>query len=369
MSIAPQTAPRPEAAAAPAAASRQLDLVQALRGLAAFGVVTHHVAVGIDTYFGDSYTPPGFGLGWVGVDLFFVLSGFIMVWTTQTSGQGLRTAASFWMRRAVRVYPPYWAATLMALALTAALPSLIAHMGKASLVSSFLLWPEQGAPYLNPGWTLIYELWFYLGFGFLLLAPRRLLPMLLAAWALAVIAGALTFGMHTAPILHLVINPLTLNFLMGAAVALIVMGTPKMPRRPVVLAVAATGALGMLIGAYFITETGWNEWTRMIGCGPAAAVLLAGTAFADRQGFFKPPKALVTLGDWSYALYLVHQPLVFFASILCLKAFGVGLTGVLAATVTGLILPFPAAWLLHTLVEKPAQSLGRKAAKQIEQAP
>jgi peptidoglycan/LPS O-acetylase OafA/YrhL len=174
----------------------QLNLVQALRGAAAVGVLKHHIATSIDLYFGPGWTPPGTGLGWVGVDLFFVLSGFIMVWTTRSAGHGLRPAAAFWTRRVLRVYPPYWAATLLAVLLVAAVPAAFDHE-PAGWWASILLWPAANQPFLQPGWPLIYELWFYLGFGFLMLAPPKFLGALLFGWALAVVISA---PRHPAPV-------------------------------------------------------------------------------------------------------------------------------------------------------------------------
>jgi peptidoglycan/LPS O-acetylase OafA/YrhL len=352
--------------AAPADAGLRLDLVQALRGLAAFGVLTHHIAFGIDTFFGDGFTPPGAGLGWAGVDLFFVLSGFIMVWTTRRSGHGLRPAAAFWSRRVLRVYPPYWAALALAFVLTLLVPPSADHMGEAGWLKSIALWPASAQPFLGPGWTLIYELWFYLGFGFLMLAPRRFLPFLLAGWAFAVVVAALRFGVETGPVLHVVINPLTLNFLMGAGVALALGFYTRSIAAPAIIAMAAVGGVALFAGVFYVTATGWNDWTRMLACGPACAVLLTSAALADRAGLFRPHPALITLGDWSYALYLTHRPLVFAVAIVAAQTFGVGWTGVIVTAVIGLILPFPFTWALHRLVELPAQDWGRALARLIK---
>jgi exopolysaccharide production protein ExoZ len=360
------TLSEPLANKAPAmAATKQLDLVQGLRGLAALGVLTHHIAVGIDRWFGAGFTPPGFGLGWVGVDLFFVLSGFIMVWTTQTAGHGLKPATAFWTRRVLRVYPPYWAAWAMAAALTTMLPGIVT-LASADFWASLFLWPAEHPPFLHPGWTLIYELWFYLGFGLLMLAPRRFLPTLLGGWALGVLLTALRFGQEVGPLLHVISNPLTLNFLMGAGVALALIHWPGTLPRPALLSLIGFGSLWLLAGAFYVTETGWNEWTRMLACGPASALVLAGAALLDREGRLAPPKPLVILGDWSYALYLTHQPIVYAVTLLSAQAFGAGWTGVGVAVLGGLTLPFLATAILHQGIEKPAQTAGRRLARGIE---
>lgn len=343
----------------------RLDLVQALRGLAAFGVLTHHIAVAIDTRFGEGFTPPGAGLGWVGVDLFFVISGFIMVWTTRAVGSGPRAAAGFWARRLLRVYPPWWVALGLTLAILFMLPAL-GGGERAGFWASFFLWPAEHPPILGPGWTLIYELWFYLGFGFLMLAPRRFLAPLLTLWALLVPLNAVVFGPAQNSILHVATNPLTLNFLMGAAVALVLASIQIRPNLRLAALLCAAGALGLLAGAWYVTATGWNEWTRMLACGPASALLLAGAAHADAHALARPHRALVRLGDWSYALYLTHQPIIFAVAYLAAESPLPAWAGVAVTVVLGLLLPFPVTAAIHTWIEVPSQNLGRTFAKHIE---
>jgi peptidoglycan/LPS O-acetylase OafA/YrhL len=104
----------------------------------------------------------------------------------------------------------------------------------------------------------------------------------------------------------------------------------------------------------------------MAACGPACAILLSAAALADRAGLFRPPQALITLGDWSYALYLTHQPLCFAAVAVSAQLLGIGWAGVLVGVVIGIILPFPVTWALHRFVELPAQDWGRAMARAIK---
>jgi len=91
--------------------ARRLDNIQALRGIAAVLVVFYHIALFLreGAWPGVSGYPTGiWDQGWVGVDLFFVISGFIMVWTTRDIQRGVGTAANFLWRRALRIYPLWW---------------------------------------------------------------------------------------------------------------------------------------------------------------------------------------------------------------------------------------------------------------------
>ena len=89
----------------------RLDNIQALRGIAALAILFYHLALFIrgGVFKGQSGFPFGaWDQGWAGVDLFFVISGFIMVWTTQSIQPGLSTARGFLWRRVTRIYPLWW---------------------------------------------------------------------------------------------------------------------------------------------------------------------------------------------------------------------------------------------------------------------
>src|SRR5688572_26949281 len=122
-----------------------------------------------------------FGNGAVGVDLFFLISGFIMVQVTVNAGRSVRDVADFLARRVARIWPVYAVATLVAVALhprglfygiTTA--SQLRAIGKA-----LIFYPQSadGAPFLGyaphtVGWTLNYEMWFYVLFAIALFAGR-----------------------------------------------------------------------------------------------------------------------------------------------------------------------------------------------------
>ncbi len=150
--------------------------IQYLRGIAALMVVWHHGVGQLATL--ETYFPFRFGTS--GVDLFFVISGFIMVVTT--AGRDV-TPTEFIARRFVRVVPLYWVLTLALAATALVAPSLFRSvtLTAVSLIQSLLFIPHFSPshagmiwPVLVPGWTLNYEMFFYVVFAASLAFSHRL---------------------------------------------------------------------------------------------------------------------------------------------------------------------------------------------------
>jgi len=182
---------------------QKLESIQGLRGIAALLVLLFHMAsfqrqmargntddIALVSGIWDN--------GWAGVDLFFVISGFIMVYVTRDSGRHFKDIGHFLVSRVTRIYPLWWVcAGIMTLYFWVtygmpAAPDRVAdsHEAMSYAAKSFMLIPQQAEPILGLGWTLIHEMFFYLIFACLLFLPRKYLPLALAAWAALTIIGA-----------------------------------------------------------------------------------------------------------------------------------------------------------------------------------
>jgi exopolysaccharide production protein ExoZ len=143
--------------------------VQVLRGVAAALVVMHHFSQSVEMYSRQKFliVSSGLGaLGSVGVDLFFVISGFIMIYTTRDR-LGVHDALTFFGKRARRVYPLYWMWTTVLLSLVVGRIALRGHTYPAEYIAaSYLLVPMfnesngNSLPLLWQGWTLSFEMLF-----------------------------------------------------------------------------------------------------------------------------------------------------------------------------------------------------------------
>ncbi|NOG72935.1 acyltransferase [Roseicella sp. DB1501] len=276
---------------------QRLIEIQLLRGVAALAVVLHHAA---------DRAGLSFGVGAAGVDIFFVISGFIM-WMVGTDrpASPLRFA---WARLA-RVAPLYWLVTIgiaaLALLLPAAMPNL--HPTPQTLLLSLFFIPHRNAegaifPLLVPGWTLNFEMVFYLLFAASLALPRQArLGMLLATLGLLATAGLALQPDH--PVAVTCTSPLLLEFAGGIGLA-VLWRQGRLPGRAGGWSMMALG-----FGAFAALElNGFHaeDW-RVLLWGVPAWLLVAGALSAGAVGRHGPA---ALLGDASYSIYLMHPLLV-----------------------------------------------------------
>jgi exopolysaccharide production protein ExoZ len=249
--------------------------------------------------------------GAVGVDIFFVISGFIIATNIKSTSVDARR---FSMNRLVRVVPIYWIYSL---------PSIImALQNKAPigvLISTFLFWPCAGQtiadPALSVGWTLNFEMLFYFAATLYILFQRSAasLFVLLFAFLVFVVLGQFT----ATPVFTFLGNPIIFEFLFGVLLAQCVQWI-----RPGLAVLCGLIALilfslwlvqgfGAISEAEFTTD-GSLSLQRMIIWGVPAALLVAcaiGTETARTKSFLT--RWLAHLGDASYSIYLTHLGALF----------------------------------------------------------
>jgi peptidoglycan/LPS O-acetylase OafA/YrhL len=205
-------------------ADSKLHSLQAIRAIAAWLVVIDHVLLELSGNRPEAaLTHVGWTLGSLGVDAFFVISGFIMVHIGWHSFGRPAAAADFLRRRLTRIAPLYWLATLAALAYHRVSATHGAHAGWSDVAHSFAFIPyvnEEGAwsPILPQGWTLSYEMMFYGIFALGLFLPRRAaLPAIGVALAALVILGPLQRNETVAYLA----SPIVLWFVLGMGLAVL----------------------------------------------------------------------------------------------------------------------------------------------------
>lgn len=200
----------------------RIDIIQVLRGVAAVMVLFYHTRAAEQKYTGFSYLSGWTEYGMYGVDIFFFISGFIITWTTINHAPSLQNSGRFFIRRAIRIYPLYWLITTAVLFLYLVRPDMVnaSATNEPHILRSYLLLPQHGTPLLAVGWTLVYEMYFYLVFALLLLTKRKALPFLLIIWA--VFVCFLHFnGPYKSPLMEIASSLMCLEFIAGAALAYI----------------------------------------------------------------------------------------------------------------------------------------------------
>ena len=290
---------------------RKVLSIQLLRALAASVVALAHLA-----YAYADHIAPGLGLppsdgqaGQAAVALFFLISGYIMVVSSAPLFGQRGAARHFWLRRAVRIMPPYWLATGLLLAVMLWQGSAVAGADVWRSLAMVPYFAEAGRPpqpLLWPGWSLFYEAVFYLCFG-LGLAMGKWRAVLIAATLLValVLAGLLT-DPQSAPLFSLT-RPLLLLFIPGMATALWVERGGALPA--LVRLVLAALVLPALVFLPMPADEAQLSFAYLVWAASPALLLF----FAVVGGPLKLPPLLAgpaqALGDASYAIYLLHVPL------------------------------------------------------------
>ncbi|MBI3758390.1 MAG: acyltransferase [Deltaproteobacteria bacterium] len=240
--------------------------VQLLRAFAALSVVFEHVA-----------SQSGLGLpyarGAFGVDIFFVISGFIISYIASAD------PSQFMVKRIIRIVPFYWAATTLVFCVGILLPSLL-HTSRPDLLnyirSLFFIpydTPAGAIPIMGLGWTLNYEIYFYAVFAISLVLNARFATRLCAIGILAV--------MFSVEFMH-----------------------PASPARA-------------FYGQTIVVDLSWQEaiWTlpeRFLTAGIPAAIVVFSMIVLEREaGITTRNRTLLLVGEASYIIYLIHPYVAF----------------------------------------------------------
>ena len=256
--------------------------------------------------------PPTLGrflAGDMGVDLFFVISGFIMVAAHPLSCTKAAQVGDFIARRITRIYPLYWLYSLPALAIYLWKPGWLHRIDQGMQVhpmSSFLLWPQDGWPVLGQAWSLSFEMYFYAVFAGLMWSRAKWFGYSLLAWAGIVLTGHALAGVSPGldhPETKLLFSLLTLEFIAGALVGLAVLRWRTVwPGWGWFL--AACG-LAWIMGVVLPLNEHLTGGKRVFVYGLPAVALVYGSIVLERNGV-RAPRFLSVIGDWSYSIYLSH---------------------------------------------------------------
>ncbi|QUS38560.1 acyltransferase [Tardiphaga alba] len=317
--------------------------IQYLRAIAALGVVAVHAS------------PTGYTLaiGNAGVDIFFVLSGFLMWTITEARPQ---SPLVFFKHRLIRIVPMYWFVTSLlvvgALAVPSAFPKLKFDFSYA--LGSYLFVPMRppgsgGAdpiwPVLVQGWTLNYEMLFYVVFACCLLLKRQARLLTLGTVLVGAVIGGL-FYRGTDAILLSWSDSLMLEFFAGVLIAVSVQRGMLLSRSAGWSLVAAS-----LILLVALNVTDWVT-LRLLVWGVPAALLVWGAIILERTGPIPQWPWLRAIGDSSYSLYLTHGLALSVLGKVMSHTWPFLFIGMVAATITGLA-------FFH-LVERPMISIAQR---------
>jgi exopolysaccharide production protein ExoZ len=278
--------------------------IQYLRGFAALAVLVTHAL---------QWPLPAMNLGLLktgrlGVDVFFVISGFII---TMIGGSGRFDPKTFLARRALRIVPIYWVATLLVTVLALALSSHFRTTVPTlqGFVESLLFIPSSTpkAPLLGVGWTLDYEIFFYLVFAALCFLKSEARTFVLCAVFVLLIALGQSAA-HPGMLQYFYTSPSLLGFTLGTLLAL-AWRRGLIARFNAKARTAVFLALPVLLAGYYLTALPDPDHAPLIFhlalSASAVCIVLIGLEMEARA---RLPRAGVCkyLGDASYSIYLFH---------------------------------------------------------------
>lgn len=334
------------------APTRALALIQVLRALAALSVVVHHASYDAGKLQGAEAFPLGRMFPWMaGVDVFFVISGFIMVHASRRSFGVPGEWRGFVRHRLARIVPLYWLTTTAFLVIAVMRPSVIHSEtgGLDATVASYLFIPfarPDGLvqPLFSLGWTLNHEMFFYAAFAAVLALPLgRAVAVAAAGLAALVLAGRLV----ELPLpLSFWARPIVLEFVGGMAIGLVHARRVRLTRTQAV----AAALLGCAILA---ADPLLRLVPELLSHGVPAILIVGAAALGPAPASGPLIRLWSRLGDASYALYLTHPFVV--------RALGVafassGMSGMGAAwlfTGIALAMAIAVAIAVHHGVERP----------------
>jgi peptidoglycan/LPS O-acetylase OafA/YrhL len=297
--LASSAVAQPQPATGYSAGASHLDSLQALRALAATTVIFDHI--------------PFARWGSFGVDIFFVLSGFVICHITATD------TSHFFLKRIFRVVPLYWICTLGVAGIALLSPGLLVStsFSAAALLKSLFFIPfrrpdHKIAPLLFLGWTLHYEMLFYAIFGIALKVTRKHARVL----AIAGLIGLFIVGKlcrmyhHTNVVLLFYSKFVVMEFVFGILCYILWIRYGAAIRRvpALVLMAAATASYAFFVLMDLHILDSYGPYFRhvpdiLLKGVPASLILLF---FLSLEGRFKFPALALLIGDASYSLYLLH---------------------------------------------------------------
>ncbi|WP_431611652.1 acyltransferase family protein [Chryseobacterium sp. 'Rf worker isolate 10'] len=278
----------------------KLNNLQILRGISALLVCCFH--------FRETINLPGLNLGdllfkkgSIGVPVFFIISGFIMAFTTQKinfSKDSFQQIILFYKKRVIRIVPLYYLLTFAAMIPGGSFLLYFYGSGLHELIHSLLFLPtRKGFPVLFLGWSLNFEMFFYLIFGLSLFFKEKRYYFIAGFFILTSILSS--FIQFESPYLQMVTHSLNLYFVVGILFALLLNKYTVPKNWAAIISVIGISSFILVLLSIIPID---NDWVKL---SIISTFVFAFLTF-DYIFHFKGNKLLIFLGDISYSLYLSH---------------------------------------------------------------
>jgi exopolysaccharide production protein ExoZ len=306
--------------------------IQIYRGIAAIMVLFHHTWNNVSYCYQLNYEwldliARG---GKFGIDFFFVLSGFIICFSNYDMAGKRLEAVDYLKRRALRIYLPYWPIGIFMLIMYFCLPGMSGSDRSVNVIKSLTLFPISGQTALSVAWTLVFEVFFYVVFT-LWFFSKRFFLFYLVVWI------ALIFFVNISPGsfmdgIKFIGSAYNIEFIIGVLTAILV---KKIKFKRIIISVV----LMTVIACFVLFDFDLLTLHILLGIAFAAILLVSMDTLLDKVN---PSNFFMIIGNASYSIYLVHNPVISFllrlffitpflldfrlaVVVICLFSIGVGL--------------------------------------------
>jgi exopolysaccharide production protein ExoZ len=288
--------------------SKYLDILQIFRGIAALMVVVHHSSGSLKYYHKiDSHFLEFIGsLGKYGVDFFFVLSGFIITYTAYFKYGDPNSFKSYVKNRLIRIYVPYLPIGIFFLVLYTLFPGFSNSGRDISVLTSLTLIPY-GNPALSVAWTLSFELCFYLLFSISFFS-KKMWNIFVCVWLCLILMvnyGTITFNFKEHPILRIIFSTYNFEFIFGFFLAKLVL--KKIKFNLILLFCFLLLLSGMFFYFKFIDSDVFYFSMNLLFSLISFFVIYISIIYFNKK--INPTNVLMMVGNATYSIYLVHNPL------------------------------------------------------------
>ncbi|MBO9199907.1 MULTISPECIES: acyltransferase family protein [Niastella] len=331
-----------------------IESIQIMRGIAAILVVLLHISIKGEQYGNNALH--GFTIGGAGVDLFFIISGYIMCVSTINRDLNF---SQFMLHRIRRIIPLYWLSTTIGLIIFLVKPEIVnTSGGETGIWASYTLIPT-GQRYLNSnGWTLSFEFLFYILFG-MLIHKGTYRAMQLSSVVLLAMVGVVLLFSGNSDIFGFTTSNLYLEFIYGMGCFYLFNKKIIKPNTTLGMCLCSLGVL--LLAAEAIGKVPNQEDGR--GWLWGIPMLMVFTGFLCLEGFIKGSasrlkKLLLQAGNSSYSLYLFH-PFSLSATALSLKWLHLTSNPYLFALILFVVTAI-SGYIIYVYIERPLVTVSKK---------
>lgn len=286
-----------------------ISSIQVFRAIAAILIVLFHLREIMGKYFQSPLYSEIWSFGKCGVQFFFVLSGFILLYTHEKEFLQTKKISRYLLKRFIIIYPIYWIVTLALTPFWLLIPSFGEqyHKSISSLFSSLLLIPQEHAPHLGVAWALTHEMFFYLIFCLFFITNKFFLACLF--YCLIILVNSF----------YPLADYWQVNFLLSINNLLFCFGLLIAAQRLRLRSIKGEylfcmGCLGVIAGSFMTMKTLFSEEAFVLWFGTCSALIIMASATQGIEAWFENRATLKTIGNASYSIYLVHYPFLSLSS-------------------------------------------------------